>query len=404
MNPLRGCLASLALSTAAVAVAAAAASASPSLVNAGFESGSTAGWQGTGTATRSYAGYTAPAGSYFGLVRSPGCPGEVLEQRFSASEGDVVTGWAFFRTVDALPYDDHGDVEVKLEQTGTTEVVFGSRVAEVGGGGATPWSGFAYTIPQTGRYAIRIAVENVLDCGQESAVGLDMTQVTTDGDVDGVVDGLDNCAADANPDQLDTDADGHGDACDHDDDNDAVDDSTDNCPLVPNTEQSDNDADHRGDPCDPDDDDDAVEDAVDNCPLVANSGQVDDDGDGTGNACDGLFDSMPGKATGGGWIAYEHDRLSFSLSARSKSGTLEGTCSIALRRTRIKCLSLDGYYQDPLSGRVILRGDAILDGVPTRYRIAVGDDGGDDRLGIATDSGFSARGPLGGGNIQIHRS
>jgi len=75
----------------------------------------TTGWEGNGTAVQGYAGFTAAAGSYFGLVRSPGCPGELLKQQFTADAGDALTGWAFFATGDYLPYDDHGDVRVVVE-------------------------------------------------------------------------------------------------------------------------------------------------------------------------------------------------------------------------------------------------------------------------------------------------
>ena len=52
-----------------------------------------------------------------------------------------------------------------------------------------------------------------------------------DMDGDGVADATDNCPAVANADQLDTDSDGAGDACDDDDDNDGVPDAEDDYPL-----------------------------------------------------------------------------------------------------------------------------------------------------------------------------
>lgn len=63
-----------------------------------------------------------------------------------------------------------------------------------------------------------------------------------DCDGDGLVDWLDNCFEDANPDQTDTDQDGIGDECD-------------NCPMVsnrnPDFTQDDQDNDGLGDVCDP---------------------------------------------------------------------------------------------------------------------------------------------------------
>ena len=107
-----------------------------------------------------------------------------------------------------------------------------------------------------------------------------------DRDSDGVRDAFDNCLLTPNADQLDTDGDGQGDACDADDDNDGVPDGDDNCPLVANADQADLDLDGQGDACDTDDDNDGVDDDVDNCPLEYNPLQTDTDSDGIGNACD----------------------------------------------------------------------------------------------------------------------
>ncbi|MCK6485785.1 MAG: thrombospondin type 3 repeat-containing protein [Phycisphaerae bacterium] len=116
----------------------------------------------------------------------------------------------------------------------------------------------------------------------------------TDSDNDGVPDCIDNCVNVPNFDQLDTDNDGQGDACDPDDDNDGVPDATDNCPLHANADQADADGDGIGDACDDDDDNDGVPDNLDQCPntpscatnIDANGCPIDSDGDGLFDGCD----------------------------------------------------------------------------------------------------------------------
>jgi hypothetical protein len=71
-----------------------------------------------------------------------------------------------------------------------------------------------------------------------------------DGDGDGIVNAFDNCKALANPDQIDSNSDGEGDAC-GDYDADGVPNALDNCPAVVNSLQQDSDGDGVGDACDP---------------------------------------------------------------------------------------------------------------------------------------------------------
>jgi len=70
-----------------------------------------------------------------------------------------------------------------------------------------------------------------------------------DTDEDGIEDLLDNCPADENADQLNTDGDSEGNVCDDDDDNDNRVDIFDNCPLAVNFEQTDSNNNGIGDAC-----------------------------------------------------------------------------------------------------------------------------------------------------------
>ena len=126
-------------------------------------------------------------------------------------------------------------------------------------------------------------------------------------DGDGVPDPTDNCPGIENSDQLDTDDDGSGDACDEDIDGDGVINGDDTFPL--DAEESvDTDSDGIGNNADTDDDNDGLDDATelenntnpldadsdgdgvsdldDYYPSIALGGLVDTDGDGLPDACD----------------------------------------------------------------------------------------------------------------------
>ena len=116
----------------------------------------------------------------------------------------------------------------------------------------------------------------------------------TDDDHDGVVDINDNCPLIANSDQLDTDTDGAGDACDADDDGDEVNDIDDAFPLDA-TESVDTDGDGVGDNSDAfpldanetvDTDSDDIGDNSDNCPAIPNPEQLDSNENGIGDDCE----------------------------------------------------------------------------------------------------------------------
>jgi subtilisin family serine protease len=150
-----------------------------------------------------------------------------------------------------------------------------------------------------------------------------LTFTTVDRDGDTVADSGDNCPTVANTDQLDSDSDGKGDACqddaalaDADSDGDSVLDSHDlcpyqaaatadgcpgvaansdtdvrpnmfdNCPTVDNPDQADLDHDGVGNACDPDLDGDGRTNGPDNCDQTYNPTQSNLDGDTMGDACD----------------------------------------------------------------------------------------------------------------------
>jgi hypothetical protein len=99
---------------------------------------------------------------------------------------------------------------------------------------------------QRGDGFLRI-INNVVDIGAYEVQQLIPNQ---DADNDGVIDNTDNCPAVSNQNQIDTDGDRIGNACDLDDDNDSIQDRTDNCPLINNPAQLDFDRDGIGDACD----------------------------------------------------------------------------------------------------------------------------------------------------------
>ena len=118
---------------------------------------------------------------------------------------------------------------------------------------------------------------------------LAMQIADTDTDSDDVPDSADNCSVASNADQLNTDGDAQGNACDADDDNDGVEDASDAFPLDA-SESVDTDHDGVGDNSDStpngDTDNDGIDNLSDNCVSVSNADQLNTDEDSEGNVCD----------------------------------------------------------------------------------------------------------------------
>src|SRR5215208_4016099 len=197
-------LATIALVLAASGNSAVAAS---SLVNGNFETGNLTGWTvdttasgGTASAVASYDYCSAEGalegdgcgvigtmnpkeGSYFALL-TPGTVSEdtKISQPFGASNGDKVSGWAFFRTGDYLPYDDKAQVVIKSDSGTTVAAPFEESVSSVGQNGNSGWKYWEYTfsgLTGTGQFRIEARIHNTGDSGGTSAIGLDGVKTHT---------------------------------------------------------------------------------------------------------------------------------------------------------------------------------------------------------------------------------
>lgn len=130
---------------------------------------------------------------------------------------------------------------------------------------------------------------------------INITPLDTDGD--GVLDSDDNCKDEPNPNQINTDGDQKGDACDLDADGDGVSNIQDNCPLVANADQADKDEDQLGDACD------SVDDSAGIMPMIESDAELEAVGD------DSIADLWRRMAGDGGCSLMAHAPAGFSMLA-----------------------------------------------------------------------------------------
>jgi hypothetical protein len=152
------------------------------LVNPGFEAGDLSGWNseipagGSITVIADDWGIAPVEGGGFAFLESgAGNAYTRVWQTFSAEAGDVLSGWAYFRTTDFVGYEDNGQVQVRTGGPDGTVValLFDADIDAVGTEGETGWTYFEYVVPGADTYTLEARVENSFDAFLDSYLGLD---------------------------------------------------------------------------------------------------------------------------------------------------------------------------------------------------------------------------------------
>jgi hypothetical protein len=121
-------------------------------------------------------------------------------------------------------------------------------------------------------------------------------------------------------------------------------------------------------------------------------------------ASEGGLVNTPGHGVGAGiFDDASHDRVVFAFTAKSDGTNPQAKCAVVTEGFLVKCLNATVLMQT--DNHITFVGQALVNGVPTGYRIDADDLGnpghGRDRFEIQTDSGFQAEGVLTVGNVKI---
>jgi hypothetical protein len=115
--------------------------------------------------------------------------------------------------------------------------------------------------------------------------------------------------------------------------------------------------------------------------------------------------STPGHVSGGGNFDFADERLAFGFSARDTDQGLKGRCNVVDRAARVivECQDVISFVIS--DNAVTVYGNALVNGVPTLYRIDAADNAtrgrGADTFSIQTASGYTRAGTLVGGNVRV---
>ena len=180
--------------------------------------------------------------------------------------------------------------------------------------------------------------------GNSSTDYSSVTVVILDTDNDGIPDYIDNCVNWSNANQINTDSDLLGDACDVDDDGDGILDVDDDLPLD-SSESVDTDGDGIGNNSDPDDDNDGVLDSQDAFPLK-NTETKDSDGDGIGDNDEERADLVASDVLSQRMIHYLGFLASVFMEDSEDVAGQSGTWSLAIGSSvnnSFACINGGGY-------------------------------------------------------------